>query len=316
MENQTIITILITGIIVSKIIIGFLLYELIRKNRILKREKVKLLGTNIALEEQADQIKKYNEELKASELFKIKVLSIASHDLRTPFVSMSVLLNAVDLSLMSKLDMEQVLMQLGSELSHSQNMLDEVLLWAESQLRDNLENKETFNISQQIQHVLLLFQKDLMSNNISLEESLPKDVYLYMSRDIFSFVIRNIVSNAVKFCKYAGKITLGVSEIKGDELLLYIENEGINMPESTVEKLNNRNSWDHRKAVNGTGAGLGVSLCKDLLQRVGGKIYFENISSVGTIVFISFPIHTITALDDEIINKENSNFMNGFKEQN
>lgn len=316
MESQTIITILITGIIVSKIIIGFLLYELIRKNRILKQEKVKLLGTNIALEEQADQIKKYNEELKASELFKIKVLSIASHDLRTPFVSMNMLLNTVDLSLMSKLDMEHVLLELGAEVSNSQKMLDEVLLWAESQLRDNLQNKETFNISQQIQHVLLLFQKNLLSNNIYLQDNFPKELYLHMSKDIFSFVIRNIVSNAVKFCKYAGKITLGVSEMNGDEFLLYIENEGINMPESTVEKLNNRNSWDHRKAINGTGAGLGVSLCKDLLQRVGGNIYFENISDVGTIVFISFPMHTISSHNQEVVNKINSSLMNGFQEPN
>lgn len=316
MESQTIITILITGIIVSKIIIGFLLYELVRKNRILKREKFKLLDTNIALEEQADQIKKYNEELKVSELFKIKVLSITSHDLRTPFVSMNMLLNTVDLSLMSKPDMEQVLVELGSEVSNSQNMLDEVLLWAESQLRDNLENKETFNISQQIHNILLLFQKDVMSNNIYLEEHLPKDLYLHMSKDIFSFVIRNIVSNAVKFCKYTGKITLGVSEMNGDEFLLYIENEGINMPESTVEKLNNENSWDHRKAVNGTGAGLGVSLCKDLLQRVGGNIYFENLSQVGTIVYISFPMNTLMTHDHEVINKENSNFMKDFQEPN
>lgn len=316
MESQTIITILITGIIVSKIIIGFLLYELIRKNRVLKQEKFKLLETNIALEEQAEQIKKYNEELKVSELFKIKVLSIASHDLRTPFVSMNMLLNTIDLSLMTKPDMEQVLLELGSEISNSQNMLDEVLLWAESQLRDNLENKETFNISQQIHHVLLLFQKDLMSNNIYLEENLPKDIDLHMSRDIFSFVVRNIVSNAVKFCKYAGKITLGVSEMKGDEFLLYIENEGINMSESTVEILNNRNSWDHRKTVNGTGAGLGVSLCKDLLQRVGGNIYFENLSQVGTIVFISFPMNTIVINDHEVMNKENSSFMKGFEEPN
>lgn len=81
MQSQTIITFLI---IVCKIIIAILLYSLIRKNRMLKQEKLKLLETNLKLKQQGEQIIRYIKELKASEFFKTKVLSIASHDLRTP----------------------------------------------------------------------------------------------------------------------------------------------------------------------------------------------------------------------------------------
>jgi len=109
---------------VCKIIIAILLYSLIRKNRMLKQEKLKLLETNLKLKQQGDQIIRYIKELKASEFFKTKVLSIASHDLRTPFASMDMLLQMEDLSLMTKSELQQVFEALGQQVTLSKNMLN------------------------------------------------------------------------------------------------------------------------------------------------------------------------------------------------
>ncbi|MEJ5089313.1 HAMP domain-containing sensor histidine kinase [Sphingobacterium faecium] len=262
------------------------------------------METNLRLKQQHEQIISYNEELKISELFKTKVLSIAFHDLRTPFVSMDMLLHAADISQMTKPEMEQIFTALGHQVSISKNMLTEVLLWAESQLRDNLENKENFHMAEQINAILALFQYHLKGKNLVINNTVPLHVKAHMSRDIFCFVIRNIISNAIKFSHRGSTIKIGIVESESDTFQVFIENKGDNISDSTISNLNNRNSWDYRKTVNHTGTGLGVSLCKDLLQRVGGRLQFENQTADVLTVYISIPVVCSDRTNSELVTND------------
>lgn len=297
MQSQTMITSLI---IICKIIIAILLYILFRKNSLLKRQKLKLIKSNLKLKQQREQIICYNKELKASELFKTKVLSITFHDLRTPFTSMDMLLHTEDVSQMTQPELQQIFAALGHQVSISKNMLNEVLLWAESQLRDNLENKESFTIVEQIIAILSLFEHNLKEKNLVINNTVPLHRMVHMSRDIFCFVIRNIISNAIKFSHNGGTIRIGILESEQNAFQLFIENKGDNISDSTISNLNNRNSWEYKKTVNHTGTGLGVSLCKDLLQRVGGRLHFENRTADVITVYISLPLECIDRKTNEL----------------
>lgn len=297
MQSQTMITSLI---IICKIIIAILLYILFRKNSLLKRQKLKLIKSNLKLKQQREQIICYNKELKASELFKTKVLSITFHDLRTPFTSMDMLLHTEDVSQMTQPELQQIFAALGNQVSISKNMLNEVLLWAESQLRDNLENKESFTIVEQIIAILSLFEHNLKEKNLVINNTVPLHRMVHMSRDIFCFVIRNIISNAIKFSHNGGTIRIGILESEQNAFQLFIENKGDNISDSTISNLNNRNSWEYKKTVNHTGTGLGVSLCKDLLQRVGGRLHFENRTADVITVYISLPLECIDRKTNEL----------------
>ncbi len=297
MQSQTMITSLI---IICKIIIAILLYILFRKNSLLKRQKLKLIKSNLKLKQQREQIICYNKELKASELFKTKVLSITFHDLRTPFTSMDMLLHTEDVSQMTQPELQQIFAALGNQVSISKNMLNEVLLWAESQLRDNLENKESFTIVEQIIAILSLFEHNLKEKSLVINNTVPLHRMVHMSRDIFCFVIRNIISNAIKFSHNGGTIRIGILESEQNAFQLFIENKGDNISDSTISNLNNRNSWEYKKTVNHTGTGLGVSLCKDLLQRVGGRLHFENRTADVITVYISLPLECIDRKTNEL----------------
>lgn len=301
MQSQTMITSLI---IICKIIIAILLYILFRKNSLLKRQKLKLIKSNLKLKQQREQIICYNKELKASELFKTKVLSITFHDLRTPFTSMDMLLHTEDVSQMTQPELQQIFAALGHQVSISKNMLNEVLLWAESQLRDNLENKESFTIVEQIIAILSLFEHNLKEKNLVINNTVPLHRMVHMSRDIFCFVIRNIISNAIKFSHNGGTIRIGILESEQNAFQLFIENKGDNISDSTISNLNNRNSWEYKKTVNHTGTGLGVSLCKDLLQRVGGRLQFENQTADVLTVYISIPVVCSDRTNSELVTND------------
>lgn len=290
MEDQSIIILLIIGIVLSKAIIAVLIYFLVVKNRALKLEREKLLSANATLEIQRNEIINYNKELKSSEEFKTKVLSIASHDLRSPITSIEMLLNFDDISFLSQEEMGDIFKDITSQLAISRRMIDEILLWTESQLRHSIENLEEFSIAKQVQNITPLFNTEIQENKILVLNNINPSHRICMSKDIFSFVIRNILSNAVKFCKQNGTIQIGISAIENNEIKLFIQNEGEELSLEDLENLNTKSSWAYKKATNNRGAGLGISLCKDLLKRIGGNITFENITGIGlkvNTVFIS-----------------------------
>ncbi|WP_346070611.1 sensor histidine kinase [Sphingobacterium siyangense] len=289
MQSQTIITLLIVGIVISKTLIGVLIYFLIRKNRLLKVEQLKLTTANSILSEQAIRIHHYNEELKIAESFKTKVLSIASHDLRAPFASVEILLAIDDISLVDKEELKLIFLNLKGQVARSRTMLEEVLLWTESQLRDKLENTENCNICAQIDAVLGIYTLEIQRFNIQIINSVNPDFWADTHKGILAFVLRNVISNAIKYGRVGGSIVLQLMDDPSDRWELIVSNEGEELTSEVLHNLNFVNSWDRKKSESKNGAGLGISLCKDLIKRIDGKMQFENQHGTGVSVRISFP---------------------------
>lgn len=289
MQSQTIITLLIVGIVISKTLIGVLIYFLIRKNQLLKVEQLKLTTANSILSEQAICIHHYNEELKIAESFKTKVLSIASHDLRAPFASVEILLAIDDISLVDKEDLKLIFLNLKGQVARSRTMLEEVLLWTESQLRDKLENTENCNIRDQIDAVLGIYALEIQRFNIQIINSVNPDFCAHTHKGTLAFVLRNVISNAIKYGRVGGSIMLQLIDDQSDRWELTVSNDGEELSSEVLHNLNFVNSWDRKRSENKNGAGLGISLCKDLIKRIDGKMQFENQHGIGVSVRISFP---------------------------
>jgi len=288
-QSQTIITLLIVGIVISKTLIGVLIYFLIRKNQLLKVEQLKLTTANSILSEQAICIHHYNEELKIAESFKTKVLSIASHDLRAPFASVEILLAIDDISLVDKEDLKLIFLNLKGQVARSRTMLEEVLLWTESQLRDKLENTENCNIRDQIDAVLGIYALEIQRFNIQIINSVNPDFCAHTHKGTLAFVLRNVISNAIKYGRVGGSIVLQLIDDQSDRWELTVSNDGEELSSEVLHNLNFVNSWDRKRSENKNGAGLGISLCKDLIKRIDGKMQFENQHGIGVSVRISFP---------------------------
>lgn len=292
MESQTIINLLIIGIIVSKTFIFVLTYLLLKKNKLLKSEKLKLKIANTDLNEKAERIQFYFEELKNAENFKTKVLSIASHDLRAPFASLELLLQIEGLPSINSKEIEMLFEILRKEVVRSRTLLDEILLWTESQLRDNVDNKEFFYLNHEVDHLLMQFTCDISRSGKYVCNKINKQLRVNISKSIFSFVIRNVLSNAVKFGRRNGGIFL--RELESGKCGVVVINEGERLCDEVITDLNSSNSWHQKKRISENGAGLGISLCKDLIKRIGGSIHFENKEEIGVAVSIIFPDNSYT----------------------
>lgn len=277
MDHQQIIYLLIGAIVVSKGIIGVLIVNLLKQKRELKSQRDRLRLSNAELESHVAKISEQNEEIVAAEKFKLKVLSLASHDLRTPFQELAMLLEYADVINLGEDEFKKHMRTIRTKVRTSKDMLDNVLVWTAGQLRDNGYVTSDFVLAEQVKRAVDLFGTHLEAKQLSIELNVPDTASVFGNAEILNFVVRNILSNAIKYSHPGGSIQIGCSYDRGAVHAIYVRDFGKGMEGSI---LNDLRDGQVRESSVGTrqeqGAGMGLSLCRDLLRRVGWSLIAES----------------------------------------
>jgi len=279
----------------------FILMEIIVSTAIVVMIYIYLLKsrTNRLLKYQNQQISEANEALRRSEknlmelnATKDKFFSIISHDLRNPFSS---LLSISDLMVESFDDTEREdhkagFTKINQSVRHLLDLLENLLTWSRSQRGRIKYDPVRFNLSTLVQeninlHKLLAEKKGIMLLSPELNE-----VYAYGDRDMINSVIRNLVTNAVKFTEKNKKVEIQVKPGE-KEIEVSIVDEGIGI---TSEQLNKLFRIDEKFKSTGTagekGTGLGLIICKEFVEKNGGEISVQSAPGKGSVFSFTVPM--------------------------
>lgn len=298
MSKEEIIVLLIVAIVVSKAIIIVLIKYLVQKNQQLKKERLSLEIANNDLKKNLYKIKVQEQELREAENFKLKVFSIASHDLRMPFANLKSLLDILEIKEIDKKDLKDILLKIKNQSSVSHEMLDNVLRWTAGQLRHGNMEKQGFRILEQTTKTVTLFNDELAEKKIDLLVAIPDTLTATGNSDIFSFVIRNIISNAIKFSATESVIEIGVRlNVAENPETIYIVDQGQGMDNTIVESiLDGSFGVNITEAKNYQSAGIGLSLCRDLIKHAGWSLAIVSEVGKGTRCEIGMPLdYTISS---------------------
>lgn len=277
MNELKIIYLLIAAIVISKIIIGFLIVYLVKRKRELKREKTKLHQSNLALEAHIEKIEEQQKEIIASENFKLKILSLASHDLRTPFQELVMLFEYADLAELSDTELKNLMLTIRKQVKVSKDMLDNVLVWTAGQLKNKEYANTNFELAFQVDATADLFATQIKAKEIAIQNKIPRQLRSAGNVEVFNFVIRNLLSNAIKYSSVGGTVEIGVLEKDGLVSLLYIRDEGEGIEERVLQVLRSGQLMESKVGTEQEkGVGLGLSLCRDLLKRVGWSLEIDS----------------------------------------
>jgi signal transduction histidine kinase len=215
---------------------------------------------------------------------KDKFFSIIAHDLRSPFIAIvgfSKLLmekaNRNDLKGISKYA-EIILNSSELVLDLQTNLMD----WAQAQTGRMEFNPEHFEINKLINEIALLYQDIARTKSIRIQEELPQNISAFADKAMISTVIRNLVSNALKYTMPGGSVTITTSA--GEQTItVSVTDTGVGIPEETIAKLFR---IDENHSTPGThdemGTGLGLILCKEFVERHGGEISVESKEGTGS----------------------------------
>jgi signal transduction histidine kinase len=260
-----------------------------------------LIIANLAVALQSDLIvaKEKAEEneiqLIALNATKDRLFSIIAHDLRSPFHS---ILGISDLLIKNIENSEaentaELLGFISLSAKKTLILLDNLLDWAKSQTGQINFESERFILSSTIQEILDISLASAKLKNISLNYMPSYDMEVFTNENMLKIVLRNLISNAIKFTKSGGNINvLAIS--KQNQVEISISDNGVGMNKETCTKLFNISISENTSSIgtaNEKGSGLGLILCKEFVEKLDGKIWVESELGKGSSFKFTLPLN-------------------------
>lgn len=269
----------IIGLGVVVVVLTLYLYALKRRsNRELK-------AINAKVEQQ-------NVELQNLNATKDKFFSILGHDLKSPLNSLSsfsnLLINYFDS--LSKEEIQTLAKDLDKSLKNLYSLLDNLLEWARSQTGNINFTPEKFDLAEVLRENKDLLQTQASNKNITIHQERTSPLVISAHRHSITTVVRNLVANSIKFTPSGGLIKIQATET-GRETIVSIADNGVGMSEAVIQKLFRIDSKHSTLGTaNEKGTGLGLVLCKDFVEKNGGRLWVESTEGKGTTFYFSIPL--------------------------
>lgn len=242
------------------------------------------------------QLARYAEELKNANEMKNKLFSIIAHDLRGPFTGFLGLSNilANELETLSSDEIRYFSSELYASLRKQYELLTDLLNWARLQREDFQLNTEMINLSKLASKVFEHMSRLAANKEITLRNDVPEKLLVFADADLLKLVVRNLVSNAIKFTGSGGVVV--VKAFKRDEVTeITVSDSGVGiLPEDIGKIFNEQISFTTPGTNNEKGTGLGLMLCKEAVEKHGGRIRVDSEQGKGTNFTFTIPDNTAT----------------------
>lgn len=275
--------------------------ELFINRELLEEQAFSINLLNQQLIEKEEEILETNKKLENAINERDKFFSIIAHDLRGPlssFFSITKMINEQS-EQFTKDELIEVSGLLHQNAKILYSLFDNLLTW--SRLQRNILTVEPIqlNLGQIIDTVISQFEESLTQKKLELIKKINGNHLIYCDVNMFSTIMRNLLSNAIKFTPKEGKIFIESYEINSNFLGISITDTGIGMSNDLLTKLFKIDEKVSRPGTEGEpGTGLGLVICKELIERNEGKLNVISSEGVGTKFEIILPNKSIF---DEII---------------
>lgn len=264
----------------------YIVIKYIRKSY--DREKTAAEEKAVAIDGQNQQILLQTQQLAISNAEKDKLMSIISHDMRAPLINIQ---NYLELLNENELDSRQrpaLEKELLIATNSTMDMLTNLLQWTKSQMEGPAVNLASINLLTVISSTLQMGKTQAASKAIALSYRIGPEITVFADTDMLQLVVRNLVSNAIKFTPPGGMINID-AQLMQHECKITVSDNGKGIDERKQEQIFSINTEPGFGTNNEKGVGLGLLLCKEFTERQGGRIGFESVFGQGSSFFIFIP---------------------------
>ncbi len=272
-------------------------------NKELKKKTNEALFHKEALQEKNTKLNKINAT-------KDKFLSIIAHDLKNPIGTAwgfsDLLIQDEDLDCEQK---QECLLAINNSLKHTHELLDNLLNWARAQSNNLQINTIDLNAKALVDNELKVLHEIAFRKSITIQNAIPDDFIVYADLNMIETIIRNLISNAIKFSYPNGVIEIyaDVVEINNKTFTqIKIKDFGVGMSHEKMDRLFEVTNHISTKGTNNEkGTGLGLLLCKEFVELHKGNIFVESHDNKGSTFIIQLPVNSISAGTHSPIPQEN-----------
>jgi two-component system, sensor histidine kinase and response regulator len=289
-DSSILLSIIINGL--TSVSIGVLIAFLMWHNKLIRfRQKELIRKQKNKLEKQNQELARIAKGLKTANETKDKFYSIIAHDLRSPFTAIKGFSELVVENINAK-DFDEV-EKFAELILKSSNQAMDLLLnlmeWTRAQTGSLQFNPVILDLNQVVNESFLYYEGAIRKKGIKFENQILVSTFINADRDMISAVMRNLISNAVKFTAPGGRIEILASKTKTN-LQVMISDTGIGIPPEKVDEIFHIEKRHSTKGTeNEKGTGLGLMLCNDFIKKHDGKIWLESEVGKGSVFYFTIP---------------------------
>ncbi len=266
-----------------------------------QEEVLARLITHLKIKDLTQKLQSANEELNRANANKDKFFSIIAHDLKGPFqplLGMSELL-AFMTEEIHPVELRDRIEEAGALIHRSAknvyNLLENLLQWSQIQMNRIEYKPDNLDLTRMVQGNIQLLVTNATNKDIMLQNNVSQELFVYVDENMISTVIRNLISNALKFTPLGGQVTIK-AEVRNQPsppnlVEIAVIDTGVGIKEENLNKLFKIEV--HHSTV-GTareqGTGLGLIICKEMVEKNGGKIWVESEFGKGTTIKFTVPL--------------------------
>ena len=237
-------------------------------------------------------IEEKNEELRKTIAGRDKMYSVSAHEVRSPMASMKMLLNTIMMSVeKDKIDPDIFdMLEMSNKTSEEVfSLLDNLLKWTKSQLGKLTVIPQKLDISGLADGVVEVMNSVAEVKHIKLIRTDHESFFVYVDIEMIKSVLRNLISNAVKFSNPDSEIKVGIKAEDG-KVIVSVTDSGKGIKKEDQHKLLKDSTHFTTYGTNSEeGSGLGLLLCRDFARKNGGELWFESEENLGSVFSFSLP---------------------------
>lgn len=252
------------------------------------KEKKAAEEKTVAVQLTTEQISRQKDQLEQRNIEKNKLMSIISHDLRTPLMNIQSYLELLNDNLVEAAERPLLENALLKSTNNAMEMLSNLLHWTKSQMEGPNVKLVEVNLLTVLLSTLEMEKTHALKKGITLTYEISPQLMVTADVDMLQLVVRNLISNAVKFTPTGGLIEVA-AQLVAAECAITVSDNGKGIAADQQENIFSIRSEPAFGTNNEKGVGLGLVLCKEFVERQGGRISFESNLSLGSRFYIFLP---------------------------
>ncbi|CAM3674825.1 HAMP domain-containing sensor histidine kinase [Sphingobacterium prati] len=237
-----------------------------------------------------EKIEEQRHKLESMNRDKEKIFSIVAHDIKSPLASLEALVLMLRDQILNNNISKEYIQQLYQQIVQQNQALDDFLQWGSSSMRGITSPAALVVVKPLIHDIITLFADQIQTKELKVKIDIPEATHILANKDHAAIILRNLISNAIKFSYVAGKISIFCSK-EDTYTHIHIQDEGIGITPSKSALLFNVIQHKSFGTEDEPGSGLGLVLCKDLIERNKGLVHIQSIPQKGSIFTVSLPTY-------------------------
>jgi len=286
-QRQGLLSIIFFAIILGMIAVLIVYYKAKRKQQ---KINVMLEERNNEVMEQKSNLNSQADKLNDLNTLKDRLISVLAHDLRAPLSTLRGLFGLLEDDSITHDQFLEMIPQALKKLEYTSDFLDTLLFWINSQMDNFNSSTKSFTIKEIASFEVHNYQEQAAEKGIKLVDNVPDEMTVAADPNSIRIVIRNLITNAIKFSKQDDTINVTAYYQDDKNILLSIKDTGVGMSEKQLNKLFKSKVDSGTGTNNESGTGMGLLFCKDLIEKCNGKIWVESQQGSGTEFFFTLPL--------------------------